>query len=153
MQILNQENFVDKTAWKHRGEWDNEPDRVEWRSETSPIFPCLIVRGGGGALCGYVGVGKDHPYYQKDYDTVNADIEVHGGLTFSNERHEGGKICHTPIKGESDDDLWWLGFDCSHLGDRAPVYEYCTADTYRNIAYVIDEVNYLASQLARKLNN
>jgi len=101
-------------------------------------------------------------------------VWVHGGLTFANkcqphaEGEEVNAICHVVEPGE-DDDVWWLGFDCAHIGfdgDFAPafsarhkkLYEE-TGDplwldspfddgTYKDQAYVTDEVRSLAKQLA-----
>jgi len=70
----------DKSTWEVRGEWDNEPDKVQWKDEATGL-PCLIVRGPLGAWCGYVGVSEGHKFFGKDYDDVDAD--VHGGLTFA----------------------------------------------------------------------
>lgn len=70
---------VDKSQWGN-GPWQSEPDKKQWRdAETG--FPCLIVRGPSGALCGYVGVPRSHPAFEKDYNDV--DVEVHWGLTFA----------------------------------------------------------------------
>lgn len=58
---------IDKSAWP-RGEWDAEPDKVQWQDEATGL-PCLIVRNSGGALCGYVGLSEGHPLYGKSYST------------------------------------------------------------------------------------
>ena len=143
------------------GEWDQEPDLVEWRDEATG-YPCLVVRGPMGSLCGYVGVPEGHPAHGKDYDSVGA--HAHGGLTFSDTC--GGNICHVPQPGESDH-VWWLGFDCAHSGDECPrliptyrkveedlrkkypgMYEGSVrGDTYKPIAYVQAECTELAAQL------
>jgi hypothetical protein len=68
----------------------------------------VVVKVPIGHRCGYVRVGKDHPWYGKDYDSVDAD--VHGGLTFA----EPDVPC---AKGGADDG-YWVGFDCAHFGDR-----------------------------------
>lgn len=96
------------------GPWKDEPDRVSWTDEATG-YPCLIVRGGVGALCGYVGVPPGHPFYGSHYDDV--DVDVHGGLTYAASCHGG--ICHDPPPGE-DDSRWWLGFDCGHWDDGTP---------------------------------
>ncbi len=57
---------MDKSKWKD-GPWQNEPDKKQWLdSETG--MPCLIIRNNVGALCGYVGVAKNHPLFGLDYD-------------------------------------------------------------------------------------
>lgn len=140
---------IDKAAWPARGEWDNEPDKVQWPDAATGL-PCLIVRGPSGALCGYVGVPKGHPYHGKDYETC--DVDVHGGLTFadgcSHGADESHGVCHVPGEGEPDD-VWWLGFDTAHYGDMSPAYRsiWC-GGTYRTIAYVRAEVTRLAKQLS-----
>lgn len=130
------------------GPWMVEPDKVVWRDETTGL-DCMIVRGGLGALCGYVGVTPDHPYYGHDYPDV--PVEAHGGLTYADACH--GVICHVPDD-PSSDDVWWFGFDCAHYQDLVPhMIRYRTPGTerlgeaYRDIAYVTREVTNLALQL------
>lgn len=139
---------VDKSAWAD-GPWKNEHDKVQY---TDPVtgMPCLIVRGPSGALCGYVGVNEGHPCYEKGYEDV--PVEVHGGLTYSafcTENEHG--ICHIPEEGEPDK-VWWLGYDCAHLGDKCPAYErfgsFGYGEVYRNMDYVKGENAQLARQLA-----
>lgn len=134
---------ADKTTWG-AGPWQDEPDKKQWRDEATGL-PCLIVRNRLGALCGYVGVTKDHPWHGKDYGqcvdpsrhrdheggddgwhyacTPEGTVEVHGGLTFAagcgHGEDESEGICHVPEAGEPDD-VWWFGFDCSHSGDESP---------------------------------
>lgn len=167
MQTLEY-TYVDKTDWLD-GPWNNEPDKRQWQDESTGL-PCLIVRGPVGALCGYVGVSADHPLFEKSYNfamgydenwesTTGYRVEVHGGLTFDgfcveDEKEHG--ICHIVEPGEPDR-VWWLGFDCSHSGDLAPsmtkMYREqglarSFSETYRDFAYVEQEVTDLASQLA-----
>ncbi len=105
---------LDKSTWGE-GPWQHEPDRLEWCYKG---FPCLIQRNHYGVLCGYVGVNKTHPYYQKHYDEV--ELSAHGDLTYSDfcYRH----ICHTPLPGE-EEDVYWFGFDCAHGFDLVPARE------------------------------
>lgn len=191
---------IDKSGWG-RGVWANEPDKIQWRDDSTGL-PCLIVRNGLGALCGYVGVAEAHRHYGKGYDDVGAD--VHGGLTFAagcsdhsreawvkwraheatwraeaikfpvgdsarrikewagcfddyeawNERMIARSVCHIPDAGETDR-IWWLGFDCAHLGDFIPGMRerrYPGEDQwYKDISYVRDEVTKLAAQLAERV--
>lgn len=137
---------VDKSGWK-RGEWDNEPDKVHWVDEDTGL-DCLIVRGPSGALCGYVGVPPTHPWYAVDYEKL--DAVAHGGLTFSGEcrpnAEESTGICH-PKDGAANEHVWWVGFDCAHLGDVAPAYDAREMlASYRDIHYVTAEVASLARQ-------
>ena len=113
-------------------------------------YKCVVVFQEMGHRCGYVGVTKDSKLYGKSYtDKLDAKMEemydkqlgkrsiipwfcaclddkeegvrldlyfdVHGSLTYSG----GGENSDYPIKS----DLWWLGFDCDHAGDRKD-YEY-----------------------------
>lgn len=102
------------------GPWLNEPDKIQWVSETG--LDCLMVRNRLGAWCGYVGVTEDHPWFEKDYQ--NLDVDVHGSLTFADfcqpGKEEARGVCHVPFPGRSDR-IWWLGFDCAHIQDLMPV--------------------------------
>lgn len=84
---------VDKSDWAD-GPWKNEPDKRQWQDPETGL-PCLIVRGPAGALCGYVGVPKGHPWHGMGYSgngewgsperekSPEAVVDVHGGLTFA----------------------------------------------------------------------
>lgn len=135
------EHKVDRSGWPP-GPWDSEPDREEWRSHG---MPCLVVRNDLGGLCGYVGVPPGHPHHGKGYDDVPAD--VHGGLTYSEKC--AGHICHVAQPGEPDD-VWWLGFDCVHLGDARPSGHSVRLgnETYKTMAYVRAQTERLAEQMA-----
>lgn len=144
---------IDKSDWP-RGPWDTEPDKRQWLDEVTGL-PCLIVRAGRdlGHLCGYVGVPRGHPYYEADYDSL--PVEAHGGLTFASKCSHGAEdreICHKVEPGEPDD-VWWLGFDCAHLGDISPGMDRFrrrgyAEGTYKDFAFVTREVTQLAKQLA-----
>lgn len=131
------------------GPWVHEPNRHEWRHEG---FPCLIVRNPMGALCGYVGVSKGHPWFEKSYNDV--DAEAHGGLTYG--AFCAGHVCHVPAPGE-EDHVYWLGFDASHAYDLSPglrairdgfgwTRAYETGETYRDLAYMMQQTEHLARQ-------
>lgn len=117
-------SYVDKSGWLH-GEWTAEPDKIQW-SDPETGFPCLVVRGPSGALCGYVGVPDTHPWHRKAYGdavgtctedcsddshwshSVGSLVQVHGGLTFSDAcSHSDDEhgICHLPGPGEPDN-IW-----------------------------------------------
>lgn len=141
------------------GPWTNEPDRELWKDEASGL-DCLIRRGPSGALCGYVGVPAGHLAHGADIYDWESDlldgINVHGGLTYAapcDGDQEAG-ICHVPQPGEPDD-VYWLGFDCSHAFDLRPSsvgkgYPFSPGpdETYRDFEYVRSEVTSLAAQLA-----
>lgn len=73
--------------------------------KTESGLRALIVLAKGSHHCGYVAVDKNHTLHGVDYYSLVDDIDVHGKLTYSDEKagHEG---------------LWWFGFDCAHAGDR-----------------------------------
>ena len=161
MKTIEHKNVIDKANWE-RGEWDSEPDKAQWPDEVTG-YPCLIVRHSSGHLCGYVGVTKDHPFFEKGYDECDLSgedeyLDVHGGLTFADHCTKGRKqnesVCHKVEQGE-DDKVWWLGFDCAHSGDYSRMsyaeshrglYPH-TGDIYRNISYVRNQCKSLARQL------
>lgn len=72
-------------------------------------FQWTTVHNTSGYRCGYIRLPEGHPWHGKHYDDVN--VEVHGGLTFS----EPDEECDAP----GNDDAWWLGFDCAHGCDAA----------------------------------
>ncbi len=110
----------DKSDWGD-GPWQSEPDKAVWVDEATGL-DCMIVRNRRGALCGYVGVGPDHPTHGKDYHECR-DVRVHGGLTFAGGCAESGDpskfVCHIPQPGRPDK-VWWFGFDCAHAYDESP---------------------------------
>lgn len=137
-----------------KGPWENEPDRLLWKSQG---FDCLINRNPLGSWCGYVGLPKGHLLYGAHYNELydrNLQIEVHGGLTYS--EYCQGDICH-PHSDEDEGPTFWLGFDCAHAGDLVPSLQDSSLPKglrsmqgiiYRDIEYVRGEVENLARQLA-----
>src|SRR6266404_3071197 len=109
----------DRARWP-AGSWDDEPDKAQWQDEATGMA-CVAKRVPGlGHWCGYVGVTPDHPLHGKEYD--DADVAVHGGLTFAAGCQEGQPaqtVCHVPDDGEPEH-LWWFGFDCAHCDDYSP---------------------------------
>jgi hypothetical protein len=135
------------------GEWSKEPDKIQYEDEATG-YPCLVKRNDMGALCGYVGLPKGHPFYGKDYDSL-PDLDVHGGVTYTDKCAEGGEdntICHVPDEGEPDN-VWWVGFDCAHFSDSIPSIddklppELNKFKTYKTVEYVKEENATLAKQL------
>ncbi len=63
-----------------------------------------------GYGCGYIGLPDGHPWHGKHYDTLHVEynIDVHGGLTYSENHPPGGNY----------DGLWWIGFDTAHWNDN-----------------------------------
>lgn len=67
------------------------------------------------------------------------------------EKMQGRAICHLVQPGD-DDNVWWLGFDCSHCGDVTPKYDgryprFERDANYKSIGYVTRQVESLAAQL------
>lgn len=123
------------------GPWTTEPDRAEFFHAG---LPCVIQRVPElFHLCGYVGVPPGHPLHGRNYNETERDIEVHGGLTFSDDSSSS-------IGQNGQDDHWWFGFDCAHLGDFCPYKDQVLVlhEEYRDIAYVKAETCRLADQLA-----
>jgi hypothetical protein len=142
----------EKNGLPVEGPWASEPDKRQWMTRAG--LPGLIVRNGVGALCGYVGVPRSHPWHGLDYSSADVSVDCHGGLTFS-DACRGGEhgICHV-VSSDEDDDVWWFGFDCAHLHDLCPgMTRYRSVhlphdDVYRDFSYVTEEVEQLAAQLS-----
>jgi hypothetical protein len=134
------------------GPWDDEPDKVQWIDGATGL-DCLAVRGPMGAWCGYVGVPPGHRWHGAGY--WDLDVRVHGELTFASScdesAAEGHGVCHVPFPGRPAD-VWWLGFDCGHAGDRIPTMPDHSVlgwpDVYRDLGYVRGECADLARQVA-----
>lgn len=122
--------------------WEGEPDYEEWVDEETG-YTCEVKRTAmTRSLCGYVTVPEGHPCFDMDYNEV--DVNVHGGLTYS-------------------DDYGKFGFDCAHAGDLSPgllrsllrvsknpaeFIEMSTRhETYRTFEWVKEETSRLAWQL------
>ncbi len=91
-----------------------------------------------GAWAGYVAVPSDHPLCG-EHAVLHTDLEVHGGVTFSDRREARGS-------------LWWIGFDCWHLHDTQPLRVdeefHDPFSSYRSKFYAERETRALAEQLA-----
>ncbi len=91
----------------------------EWESHG---LKCVVVQARENQnRCGYVRVPTGHPLHGKHYD--DADVNVHGGLTFA----EIEPCAHEDGTG------WWFGFDCDHAGDS--MYEPGKHPAYLNDFY------------------
>jgi hypothetical protein len=131
-----------KSGWG-TGPWNNEPDRKDFTHEG---YACFLLRNNVGVWCGYVGVPSSHPLYGVTHNDV--DVEVHGGLTYSNKCD--GHVCHDP-EPDMPDDVWWFGFDTAHYRDYIPGNSFFrdSDQIYRDITYVEEEIRSLASQLKK----
>jgi hypothetical protein len=123
---------------------ESEGDDKFWvyTAQNGIKIPCSIHRSSILILCGYVHIDRDNKLWGLSYDDVHKyDIDVHGGLTYNG----------------YDDNIWIFGFDCGHHGDLIPYYIinddlYKIIDitgTYRDMNYVISEVEQLAEQLSK----
>lgn len=159
-------------VWKinNQGPWTGEPDR-EFFIDEHTKYPCFLSRSMEGAWCGYVGIPCTHPFYNKQLyeikeEGLDADIDVHGGLTYSEKCEldpENG--VYQPSDGK--DVIWWVGFDCAHkplsldlspflcderfiellIGIRKEMGLDEGKPTYKDIGYARKECKKLASQL------
>lgn len=147
------------------GPWRDEPDKVSW-TDPATGRPCLIHRGPGGALCGYVAVDPGHPLHGIGFtDDAMPVLDVHCGVSYSegcqDSPDESSGICHVPAPG-APDNVWWFGFHCASFRDVEPSTAAFLAEvlgsnplrqrlsdgqTYRDVAYVIGQCERLARQL------
>lgn len=142
-----------------------------WVKESDFIYGglrCVVMFQSLGHRCGYVGVPKGHKFYGTDCGNIYDELDVNGGLTYS----DGGKGSEYPIKSN----LWWLGFDCGHCWDGRdlelareyfkenkvlvgqierqiemehmfPTYEY---GSIKSLSYVVNECESLVDQINSK---
>lgn len=155
MRTIAYTGTVKRSEWRlEPGDWDGEPDKIQYQCKETGL-PCLIVRNRLGALCGYVGVTEEHPWFKRDYfHDIEKLVEVHGGITYSAfcQEDEDG-ICHIPDEGEPDR-VWWFGFDCAHYGDDYPKDKPSSSGSvYRNVEYVQGEILSMARQILAAKEN
>lgn len=113
--------------------------KIEYNQQDANGYRCVVLWLDMWHRCGYVGVPKAHrlhgAYYEHPskvhredcpinhsdpigtfcemgniYISIGYAAGVHGGITYTK-----GSATY-PI--ESDEGLWWFGFDCAHAGDR-----------------------------------
>jgi hypothetical protein len=82
------------------------PFKVEREWEHAGLKCAVVQAREVQHRCAYVRVPPGHPLHGKPYDET-ANLEVHGGITFSEEE---------PCV-EEDGKGWWFGFDFAHFGD------------------------------------
>ena len=156
------------------GPWKAEADKVTWIDPDTGL-PCIMRRGDDGALCGYVGVGPDHPLAGVGREALPHDppIVVHGGIDYASpcQEHEpqAVSICHVQVPravnppfdartmvalAKLPEDLWWFGFSCDKPYDLAPRDRHHirplgleNGRVYRDERYVVRETTNLAAQL------
>lgn len=94
----------------------------------------------------YVEIPKTHKFYMKHYDEI--DIDVHGGLTYSEDFLE---ISETKGIGGS----WFIGWDYAHFEDYIGFEEiypsdFRTGSKKWTTQEILQEVFYVIDQLERK---
>ena len=99
-----------KEAWGP-GEWDNEPDRIEF--ETG-YYPSIILRNTYGSLNGYIAVKEGHPWFLQNYDQIRSS-----SLELSWASHEDALL---PLP-SGWTMAWWVGFTRSSYFDLMPALE------------------------------
>jgi hypothetical protein len=58
--------------------------------------------------CAYIMIPINSKYFEKDYEEI--DVDVHGGLTYSNN--------YLPFEAKNDETkAWYIGWDYAHCGD------------------------------------
>lgn len=92
-------------------------------------------------LCGYVIIPYGHPYCGKSEINCLDQIDIHGGITYSD---------------WNDFNEWKVGFDCAHSTDIVPgtmishnfMVEYTYGDvSYKNWEYVENEIKKIAKAI------
>lgn len=114
---------IDRSNWPC-GEWDDEPDFLEWVDEETGL-QCEIKRHRDGHLCGYVFA------YHKDTDD---DLKVHGTVTFYQEKF--GFACAQACDLVPASSSWWP-----------------EEESYKNIEFVKNECRKLALQISQKIGS
>lgn len=134
---------VPRASWTP-GEWQNEPDIVEWRLEGVP-YPLLIVRGRVGCLCGYVGIPEGHALHGMwSGDRVR--------FTWSDlpEEINSAQGCSRIFTPTGEPPMcWWLGFHCGAMGELMPGVATPDSDIRRYVP--LDEVRARVEALGRAL--
>ena len=144
--------------------WETEPDFKVFESSG---LRCLLNRNELGIWCGYVAVGKDHPWYGLHYSEENVNpadpirdptsiegaLDVHGGVTFAGTFHDPDKHRQALDQVWARGDDWYFGFDCGHYMDYMPGMEKYSIrlidpSQYKTIDYATGECARMAAQLA-----
>lgn len=86
-----------------------------------------------GYANGYVAIPPEHPLYGIHYDDINTNIEVHGGLTFSERFCFFKRTTPELLDSKIPDNYWVFGFDTMHYGDTLEgcPREYCISEVNR----------------------
>lgn len=110
---------VDRSAWP-RGPWDEEPeDFVTWRAAG---LPAAALRNFIGAWCGYVGVERGHPLFERPRQLLSS-LPSHGGYANRAIGDDRDGVEAAIARAYGPGPFWWIGFDCSHGMDLVPGWE------------------------------
>ena len=114
-------------------------------------YPCVVIFHSDHIFrnsyrTGYVGISKGSKFYNKDYDEI--PVMCHGGLTYGriSVEKEGETWLIDKFLGATPEDkeLYWIGFDCFHVGD----------DIYNcDLNFVEDELQSIVDQLIEEEQN
>jgi hypothetical protein len=122
--------------------WDGEPDLV---LGTYRGYSYAIIRiQGSGSLNGYINIPEGHCYYIRS--ASDCDLNVHGGITYS-ENVLGGPHSTFLIYIPELTGCWWIGFDTAHFNDYVPGALSLYKGTYRDVIFMLGEIEGLIGQL------
>ena len=85
----------------------------------------------------YIEIPKGHKFYKKHYDRI--DLNVHGGLTYSDSELMG-------IKSNS----WFIGWDYAHAGDYMGFY---TDEMFLDCPSLLSEKQWTTEEIIKDCEN
>lgn len=91
------------------------------------FFGLLNSNDNNAYFNGYIIIPKESKYYEKDFDAINEEIEIHGGFTFADFVENEYKI----------------GFDTAHFFDN---------ETTQNVDFVLEELKQAVDQIIQSEN-
>lgn len=110
-----------------------------WTTQTG-LAAIIVLVNDGSHHCGYV---EAPPALAGcEYELIEGDIEVHGGVTYA------GEAYFLPAD-HINRKTWVFGYDCAHCDDRTKHWHH---GTWRDVAFCEAECEELARQLIQ-LNN
>ena len=125
--------------FKYKG-FDCIIKRVGFRNRSTDLREAMELTGSNDFsmrqwwLCGYVILPADHPLNGEHYDDLNDVVDVHQGLTFSD-------------NGERN--TWIIGFDCNHAkdGDKENTEEFVVSEIQKLVDQLLDPNKGLCSMV------
>jgi hypothetical protein len=110
------DRISDSEQWG-KGSWTKEPGEFVRIWAYYKGLPYTLGRNVLGVWLGYVAIRKDMLVYTNNFDWEQ--LEIHGGITYSDHAYP---LMELPY--EDNDQLYWIGFDCGHYGDKVPQRNY-----------------------------